>query len=389
MSSSLVERAIREVTKRGTALVKFISANDAGATGAHQAGFYLPKSAWQLYSAHAPVKGKTLDESVEILWHHEQVTQSRITWYGDKTRSEYRLTRFGRRFPFLNEDRVGDLFMLVPEGKRRFCAYVLDSDDDIADVLNFLGLDLSAGWAIYHNGSARLEAPENCVARACLDFARSHSRFPTGDVFSDRAAEVLDECHPELVDESLDERLLRTLDIEYRLFRAVERSVCAKDIGRPFADVDDFLRVASTIMNRRKSRAGRSLENHVSKALERSGIPFDLRVREIQGAPDLVIPSVDAYFDPAVGREKVFVVAAKTTCKDRWRQVLNEAPLAPRKYLLTTQPGISDGQVREMTEAKVALIVPQQLHSHFPPKARARLMTVRAFVDLVQNSLEG
>lgn len=45
---------------------------------------------------------------------------------------------------------------------------------------------------------------------------------------------------------------------------------------------------------------------------------------------------------------KLVFLGAKTTCKDRWRQVLNEADRIETKYLFTLQQGISKNQLREM-----------------------------------------
>jgi len=44
MTSPFCERAIEEALHYGNALLKFISPNDAGITGTHQYGYYLPKS---------------------------------------------------------------------------------------------------------------------------------------------------------------------------------------------------------------------------------------------------------------------------------------------------------------------------------------------------------
>ena len=76
-------------------------------------------------------------------------------------------------------------------------------------------------------------------------------------------------------------------------------------------------------MNRRKARAGRSFENHVEYLLIQAGMPHKMRPSlGADGRPDIVIPSEKAYFDPAWPEEKLFIVGLKTTCKDRWRQVL-------------------------------------------------------------------
>jgi len=101
MVSPLSEKAINEALSYGNALLKFISPNDTGATGGHQSGFYLPKSAWEIYTPNRPVKGENSKHEVDIQWHDGRVTESVVTWYGQGTRSEYRLTRFGKDFLFL------------------------------------------------------------------------------------------------------------------------------------------------------------------------------------------------------------------------------------------------------------------------------------------------
>jgi len=78
----------------------------------------------------------------------------------------------------------------------------------------------------------------------------------------------------------------------------VERQVCQSEVVRAFKDVDDFLKTAASIMNRRKARAGKSLENHVEYLLRDAAIPFDSRPR-IDGSdePDILIPGKAAYED--------------------------------------------------------------------------------------------
>jgi len=74
------------------------------------------------------------------------------------------------------------------------------------------------------------------------------------------------------------------------------------------------------------------------------------------------------------------MLAAKTTCRDRWRQVLNEAARIPVKHLLTLQEGVSEGQFREMTEAKVQLVVPEPLIEKFPRSIRPHIQTLESFI---------
>src|SRR5271157_1349950 len=106
MSSPICEVAIAEALRVGNAILKFISPNDVGQTGGHQCGYYLPKSLWEMFTVHPPRKGRNAESAVQVIWQEELVTESRVKWYGKGTRSEYRLTRFGRGFPFLAADVV-------------------------------------------------------------------------------------------------------------------------------------------------------------------------------------------------------------------------------------------------------------------------------------------
>ena len=82
MLSPMAEKAIEDAQANGKAILKFISANDAGITGSHQAGFYMPKSAWKLYAPFGPVKGTLKKSKVRIFWQCDRYTDSVVTYYG-------------------------------------------------------------------------------------------------------------------------------------------------------------------------------------------------------------------------------------------------------------------------------------------------------------------
>ncbi|MSO21462.1 MAG: hypothetical protein EXQ56_13595 [Acidobacteria bacterium] len=176
------------------------------------------------------------------------------------------------------------------------------------------------------------------------------------------------------------------VEAEYQLFRLVERQIVHGDVVRNFKDVDDFLKTAARIMNRRKSRAGRSLENHVEYLLKESEVPHSMRPK-IDGKPDIVIPGKAQYDDPNFPAERLIVVGVKTTCKDRWRQVLNEGRRVPHKHILTTQRGISTSQLREMNEAKVTLVVPSPLQKEYPRDRPVPMLSVEEFIVAARKSV--
>ncbi len=117
--------------------------------------------------------------------------------------------------------------------------------------------------------------------------------------------------------------------------------------------------------------------------LDDAGVPFEVRP-DIDGRPDLIIPNAHAYHDESYPVERLFVVGLKTTCKDRWRQVLNEGIRVPRKHLVTMQRGISKAQLDEMAESGISLVVPSTLHRDYPTGSAMDLRTIDAFIDEVK-----
>ncbi|MGH3054644.1 MAG: EcoRII N-terminal effector-binding domain-containing protein, partial [Gaiellaceae bacterium] len=143
MASPAGEQAIAEAIELGRAVIKFVSKNDAGATGSHQVGFLLPKACWELFTRHAPTKGVNAEETVRVTWQNGLETDSRVKWYG-KAKSEYRLTNeLSGDFPYRTADNVGDLLVLIPLSMNEFHGYVLNPEDDLDDIEAELGIDLT------------------------------------------------------------------------------------------------------------------------------------------------------------------------------------------------------------------------------------------------------
>ena len=109
---SILQNAVQSAQKAEIAFSKFITANDTGSTGGHQAGYHIHKNAWSLFFEKPGEKGTNSDIMVTIKWQNDFETTSRFIYYGVGTRNEYRLTRFGKGFPFLSDDNVGDLLII-------------------------------------------------------------------------------------------------------------------------------------------------------------------------------------------------------------------------------------------------------------------------------------
>ena len=182
-----------------------------------------------------------------------------------------------------------------------------------------------------------------------------------------------------------DRRLVRRRECEYEIFRSVEEAVELPVITAGFGTLDDFIARAQTILQRRKSRSGHSLELHAREIfLEerlREGTDFSHGPESEPGKkPDFLFPSEAAYRNPAFPASGLRILAVKTTCRDRWRQILNEADRIGAKHLLTLQEGVSANQFREMTDAGVRLVVPEPLVTKYPASVQPHLQTLESFI---------
>ena len=148
------------------------------------------------------------------------------------------------------------------------------------------------------------------------------------------------------------------------------------------ADVDGFIAFSLSVQNRRKSRAGYSLENHLQALLTARKIKFQRGVEtENKNKPDFLFPgrpsTRNQHFDVA----KLTMLGSKSTCKDRWRQVLSEASRISHKHLLTLEPGISENQTDEMKAKQLQLVVPSAIHTTYKTSQKSWLMNVSQFVN--------
>jgi type II restriction enzyme len=183
-----------------------------------------------------------------------------------------------------------------------------------------------------------------------------------------------------------DRKLLAWIETEYRLFRKLEQERYGEIIAQGFPSVEQFVILANSILNKRKSRAGKSLEHHLARIFDLNALGYSAQPRtEGNKHPDFLFPSEVAYHTPRYPLDKLIFLAAKTTCKDRWRQVINEADRFKgsdkTKHLFTLQQGISAQQMDEMEDEGVVLVVPQPYIVTYPASRRDRIWTLKMFVD--------
>lgn len=386
---SILEKAIQSAQQAEIAFSKFIKPNDTGLTGGHQAGFHMHKNSWPLFFETPGEKGENKDHFVTIKWQDDFETESRFIYYGVGTRDEYRLTRFGRGFPFLTDDNVGDLLVLVKKSNEFFEGFVLSSDEDIEDFFAALNISSTETNAIIPKQQE--QTSEDRLLQCFMAYVRSlEVDFPpTIDLATNARTCYITSYSvtPNQIKTHPDKELLNWLEAEYDLFKTIENDRYSEIVRTPFPTVEDLVKTANTILNRRKSRAGKSLEHHLEEVFRIFELIFQTQVTtENNKKPDFLFPNIESYNDPSFDENKLILLASKTTCKDRWRQILNEADRIRTKHLFTLQQGISKNQLQEMNEYGVQLVVPRAYLSSFPSEHRANILTLEQFVRFVNST---
>lgn len=207
-------------------------------------------------------------------------------------------------------------------------------------------------------------------------------QFPKTSVFSQFARKTLPGVS------SLDDpdtALMAWMDQEELLFRTLEKHIVEKRLQANFEDVDSFISFSLSVHNRRKSRVGYALENHIQQVFEDHVVTFSRgKETENRSKPDFIFPSIESYHDITFPDELLTMLGSKSTCKDRWRQVLSEARKIKEKHLLTLEPGISLNQTEEMQASGLQLVIPTSIHSTYSQAQQDWLMSFTDFIRHVQ-----
>ena len=388
--SEILNSAIRSVQQSKAAWCRFITGNDTGTTGSHQAGFYIPKCASSLLFDEPGRKGENKEKTVLIKWQDEFMTESCMKYYGQGTRNEYRITRFGRGFPFLQDDNVGDLLVIAKFTEEDYAGYVLSSDEDIDEF--FATFNLAPDETNQLIDVAGIVKPDEKIALLLQEFVSHFNSFPETRQMAQGARECFNTAYS-VADNALkckpDEILLNWVDTEYRLFKCMEEKVYADAISRPFGSIDAFVQMANEVLNRRKSRAGKSLEHHLADIFTKNELVFEEQaVTEDNKKPDFLFPNAECYHNWQFPADDLIVLGAKTTCKDRWRQVLTEADRVNVKFLFTLQQGISKNQLKEMHDSHLTLVVPRKYIASFPQEYQSEISDLTGFIQMVQKKQE-
>ena len=377
---------------------KYLSANDTYAkANVHQAGPYIAKELLARVFPETHAKVSSVENPDH--WLNARIDSDgwvddvRLVWYNSKVlkgqrngRDEARLTNWGGAgTPLVAPEATGSLvtfaFHAEEERDADEVRIWIAADELETDRLLELFGDVTPGNPVTLSRDGFETAPatrDDCSCDPNELPAGWAAAFPSGE----EIVEWVLAHRPKWARLGVDARLLKRIECEYALFRSVEAAHVLPRVRGGFNTVEEFIRLANAVTNRRKARAGRSLELQVRAILDELKVSYSpTPITEGARRPDFIFPSIEQYHNAAWPSNRLRMLAAKTTCKDRWRQILNEAARIPMKHLLTLQHGVSEQQHEEMVEEDVVLVVPVKLMEKYPASVQPRLLTLEKFMS--------
>jgi len=240
-------------------------------------------------------------------------------------------------------------------------------------------VDFFTGLILERVGISITESNDSLLEKIFKQFPDG---FPATNEFSKFARALM---HDVSVLDDVDAAVVAWIDVEESAFRALENHIVKKQIDLGFSTVDEFINFSLSVHNRRKSRAGYALENHLKFTFETLGIHHSYnQISENKSRPDFIFPGITQYRKPDFPASSLTMLGVKTTCKDRWRQVLCEAHRVEKKHLLTLEPSISVSQTEEMKSSKLQLVVPKGIFSSYTSTQQLWLMGIDDFISYVK-----
>jgi hypothetical protein len=385
-----------------TWFVKVLSANDTYAkSNVHQAGPHIGKDALRYLFPRLTRRADRAENpdkrlpAVIGMGRDEIQIELRLVWYNSKRlgqsngRDEARITGWGgKESSVVSPEAPGSLAVFAfhrttpdkdADELRVWVSRHPDDEDRITDRVGPVepgkGILVTPTGLILQKDIASRDRP--CRLKETQIPKGWRLKFPSGQALIEEVAARLGSVRTAVE----DDRLLRRRVCEYAMFRSVEEFHVLPRLAESFGSVDLFVEFAHSVTNRRKSRSGRSLELQLAVIFDEERLPYAAGQRtEGYRKPDFIFPSIEKYWNEGWSDDRLRMLGAKTTVKDRWRQILNEARRIERKHLLTLQEGVSKEQFSEMHEEGVVLVVPRRLHTAYPESIRPKLLTLSQFI---------
>lgn len=336
------------------------------------------------------------------------VIESEASWYdsreNDKTRAaEYRLYYSASASRLIRKASAGDLLIVAQRRDKSLLVLIAPHSSTAENQVRLLfGLhEVGEGFEVRSETDADnielgfigkqileaigVEVDDSDANYLEMLLERFGGVFPSTKVFSGFARSTLPEV---FAADGPDEAIDKWMQREEILFRTLERHVVAERLRHGFGpngdDVDGFISFSLSVQNRRKSRVGHALENHLEAVFQESSVKYSrTEETENKSKPGFLFPGISYYRDHSFSAGNLTVLGVKSTCKDRWRQVLAEAQRINHKHLFTLEPGISVNQTNEMVAHCLQLVVPASLFHTYTAPQQSWLMNLKDFIRLI------
>ena len=334
----------------------------------------------------------------------------KLTWYdsraNDPNRSpEYRL--YYKDSIVIESAKTEDLLIIAKKKDDTLLIIITNNESTIENQMKFLfGIgpdDMTTNQSSFSKGKEMADLRLDLLRDQILELIGIESidsddqhldqmletfegTFPSTIVFSSFARETLSDISA--LDDP-DDAILQWQTRETKLFKILERHLVKEKLREGFGDnnedVDAFVTYSLSVHNRRKARAGQGLENHLTEVFDAHQLSFSSPGKtEGNKKPDFLFPDNMKYANPDYAAESLLMLGAKTSCKDRWRQVLAEAQRIPRKHLFTLEAAITKNQTAEMQGEDLQLVVPKEIHETYTTVQQQWLMNLSEFINHVK-----
>jgi hypothetical protein len=398
----LNQEDIREwVGKSTRLLIKKLSRNDwrwaDSADNGHQNGVYIPA---EIRSANFfvpirnvnPKKPHIFEAKFLTFWPATgEIKESKLTHYSNKG-PEMHFTRVPKdQFSGLTPASLligGALTKAISD-----CSYwfmIVDSASEEAEMIESM-FDLNADFhcglynatdirGVIKNETEQLidELAASVKAGRLNEFIASVSKLPSPESLASDAQILflsqnrLEKLNPYEIENPGDALMQISRDIEYKIYKRAELRHRAAEVirivtaGGPdivtsivhgFAELDATFLSAS---QHRKSRAGRSFEQHIARLLSDGNIQYEEQAVTGGRRPDFVLPNLAVLKSKKRTFEGALVLSAKTTLRERWKQVAMEK-FNCGLFLATVDDRVSFAAIEDMTAQGICLVVPESL----------------------------
>ena len=183
---------------------------------------------------------------------------------------------------------------------------------------------------------------------------------------------------------SPDTKLVKWIAREDALFRALENVLVQERLEKGIREVDEFIRYSLSVQNRRKSRMGYAFEHHLKAIFDVFNLKYTWQAETERGnKADFIFPGQEEYHNPRFDTNLLVMMGAKSTIKERWRQVLEAADRIPIKHLCTLEPGLSASLIESICQNSIQLVIPEEILNTYDPVQRDEFQNIGDFLDIV------